>query len=156
MGISCIHYIKKKNISDLQIDPIDWYSQEETLIESQTMDVILLSIEWLQKPFTLLPMHSVYHKFEYHIKNSTNALDIVTDVVTLDPTIVSDEIPDVNNYLIINDDNIGEDEGCSAPIQVGVNNVSSDGLKKDQHFQIESPEIGKDTRNSPVQSYEYV
>ena len=100
------------------------------------MDVILLSIEWLQKPFTLLPMHSVYHTFEYRMKNSTYALDLVTDVVMLDPTIVLDGIRGVNNDLIINDDNIGEDEGCSAPVQVGVNNVSYDGLKKDQNFQI--------------------
>ena len=102
-------------------------------------------------------MHSVYHTFEYHIKNSTNAMDLVTDVVMLDPTMVLDRIPSVNNDLIINDDNIGEDEGCSAPVQVGVNNVTSDGLKKDQNFQIESPQIGKDTCNSPiVQSYEHV
>ena len=46
-----------QNISGLPLDPIDCYSHEETLIESRSMDVILLSIEWVQKQFTLLLMH---------------------------------------------------------------------------------------------------
>ena len=125
-----------KNIFDLQIDPIDWYSQEETLIESWTMDVILLSIEWLQKPFTLLPMHSVYHTFEYHTKKFTNATDIVRDEIIVGPPIVLDEVVSVNHDFIINDDNIDEDEGNSPPLEVDINDVTSDGLNKDQNFHV--------------------
>lgn len=113
------------------------------------MDVILLSIEWVQKPFTLLPMHSVYHTFEYHTKKFTNAMDIVRDDVIVGPPMVSHEVLDVNHDFIINDDNIDENEGNSSPLEVDINDVTCDGLKKDQNFHVQSPQNVENTCNSP-------
>ena len=90
-----------ENISGLQFVPIDWYSHEESSIESQTMDVILISIERLQKPYTLLPIHAVYHTFEYHPQNCKGTMELVRDDVTLDPTRTSNEIINDHHDLLL-------------------------------------------------------
>ena len=46
-------------ISEKIIPKVNWYINEDTSIENRTMDVILMSIEWLQRSYPLKPTHDM-------------------------------------------------------------------------------------------------
>ena len=90
MGINYVLYFLQKSILEKDIPRVNWCILDNTSIKNRAMSFILMSMEWLQRPYPLISIPMPSYQVVPHIIEGSNPVDVImnNDDKHMNPRIV--------------------------------------------------------------------
>ena len=94
-----------EKISAKDMPRVNWYIVDDKSIENRTMSVILMSMEWLQRPYPLILTSMLSYQVAPRIIEDSNPVDVImiNDDKHMNPRIVKKVDPISSNYTCVHE-----------------------------------------------------